>query len=436
MHRISGAFHVTTFDVLEKIMERGLTQGGTALGMNESSQKMSRLGVYFSMFAPWDPRSMRGKDMIYKAKRMPGKRIVVYVPIQKLFAMCDTYMSVAGSILTFNEIPVDMFGAMWHEDYKGTWHRLMIHGGEKQLITQVSDPLFVADEKTLIRRVDECLMARNGDKDHYNFIKEMRGKIRDGEINLHPENDAWGDIVARLTFNHTSAGKILCPACLHETSPTLVICVRCQGTLASQGVRQWIVPEGSRNQSRRSTSPEREQDRMKIIKEMKDTVNAVIEVIDLEAQDESMVAEESEYVEEIEMEEPPTDYGKTKEALFDEKMKKISIDEAVDSEGKDSSKDDEKRPEWIGEIEDDDDLPVWAPPIPQGECTMPERGASNADTSQKAAEMIDVALYNCVKYAYRMFVKKMVELKRTSYMQVSRDTKIRQDQVPFGAKKK
>ena len=140
----------------------------------------------------------------------------------------ETYISAAGSVLTFADIPMKIVQGMWHEDYKGTWHRLMLRDGEKQLITQCMNPMFVAKREKLMTRITEYLGNKNGNKEHYIFIKDMKSKIDKKEVTLHPDREEWGDIVARLTLNHSPsiAGRILCPACLSETFPNVVICVK------------------------------------------------------------------------------------------------------------------------------------------------------------------------------------------------------------------
>ena len=410
--KIGGCYHVTTWDVLEGIMENGITRGGARGGQH-------RLGVYFSLFAPCDERSRSGPKKIYEAKKLPGKRVVIHVPLRELQKL-DTYVSAAGSVLTFADIPLRTVQGMWHETYKGEWHRLMLKDGEKQLITQCMNPMYVAKTEKLMSRITEYLGNKNGNKEHYNFIKGMKEKIDKGEIKLHPDREEWGDIVARLTLNHTPsvAGRILCPACLCETFPSVVICIRCQGSLISQGVRQFVVPEAVRSTARRTPSPERE----RIIQEL----NGVVEIIDITDDDDT----KTEYVEEIEMEKPPKDYFKEKAAEEDEwnenRKKAYAIEEKEKKDG--DAETDNSQPNWLGSQEATDSIPKWALPIPVAVCELPITNATNADTSAKNAELMDIALFGYMKGIYKLFRKKMIEMTRESFVAMAMSTNPNQRQ--------
>ena len=409
--RLGGCFHVTTWDVLEGILENGITRGGARGGKH-------RLGVYFSLFAPWDERARSGPKKICESKTLPGKRIVIHVPLQELMKL-ETYISAAGSVLTFADIPMKIVQGMWHEDYKGgIWYRLMLKDGEKQLITQCMNPMYVAKKEKLMTRITEYLGNKNGNKEHYIFIKDMKSKIDKKEVTLHPDREEWGDIVARLTLNHSPsiAGRILCPACLSETFPNVVICVKCQGTLISQGVRQFAVPEAVRSTVRRTPSPERE----RIIQE----INEVVEVINVDDDDDT----KTEY--EIEMEEPPKDFGKKtsqeEEEEWNENKKKASAIETKEKKDGDVEID-ASQPNWLGSQEAVEGIPKWALPIPVAICELPNTNAANADTSAKSAELMDIALFGLMKNVYKMFRKKMIDMSRSSFVAMAASTSQRQD---------
>ena len=138
----------------------------------------------------------------------------------------------------------------------------------------------------------------------------------------------------------------------------------------------------------------------------------------------------TEYAEEIEMEEPPKDFGKKtsqeEEEEWNENKKKASAIETKEKRDGDVEID-ASQPNWLGSQETVEGIPKWALPIPVAICELPHTNDANADTSAKSAELMDITLFGLMKNVYKMFRKKMIDMSRSSFVAMAASTSQRQD---------
>eukprot|EP00435_Cladocopium_sp_Y103_P013443 s3144_g3.t1 len=122
---LNGGYHRTRLDVFGmRIISEGLRPGGDG----------DRGSTFFVPFAPWDQRSQRGPLKVVEFKSIPPPTVYIYVTSARLMEY-GARLSADGHILVQREIPFSAFDAVWYEETRGTFKRLLVKNGIAQMVT-------------------------------------------------------------------------------------------------------------------------------------------------------------------------------------------------------------------------------------------------------------------------------------------------------------
>eukprot|EP00435_Cladocopium_sp_Y103_P073251 s103_g43.t1 len=263
---LSGGFHRTKLDVFgRRIIEEGLKPGGDG----------DRGSTFFVPYAPWDSRSRN----VVEYKFVPPTSVYIYITSARL---CEygARLSADGHILVQQVIPFSAFDAVWYEESRGVYKRLMIKNGEAQMVLSVDNVKSVARIEKFERVMDETLQQNKKDmSETVEKLMEIKIKHQSGNPTLFPGHPMWNEAVSliALLYKPQKPSHRLCPSCLTETHDMMAICFTCNGKLISHGWRRKkTIPTGG------EYSPEDDPDQDDVRDHVKEAWEDVKEEEDLE----------------------------------------------------------------------------------------------------------------------------------------------------------
>eukprot|EP00435_Cladocopium_sp_Y103_P069136 s370_g32.t1 len=285
---LSGGYHRTKLDVFgQRIIPEGLRPGGDG----------DRGSTFFVPFAPWDQRSQRGPLKVVEFKSIPPPSVYIYVTSARLMEY-GARLSADGHILVQREIPFSAFDAVWYEETRGVFRRLLIKNGEAQLVLSVDDAKTVARIEKFEKILEETIQQSKGEAsetvDKLVEIQDFHTK----KTPLFPGHAKWNEAVSliALIYKPRRASHRLCPACLSETHDMMSLCFVCSGKFISHGWRKKkTIPTGG------EYSPDDDPDQDDVRDHVKETWEHVKEEEDLD--DEETLNEEEEIDVEEDMDE-------------------------------------------------------------------------------------------------------------------------------------